>query len=95
MPFDPSGVPEIAPGAHGLFGHQVQIVANVDPELFPNGLEMIVMVPGSLEPFGKIMCPPGAMLAAIPDQMAAHIRKEIKKQAPTILGGQVAAPGFN
>jgi hypothetical protein len=87
--------PIIAPGQAPLYGQQINIVANVDPEQFPNGLELVIMVPGQLEAFGKIICPAGAMIAEVPTAMAIELRKQMKKQAPIIRAYEKAAPGFH
>jgi hypothetical protein len=62
-----------------IYGQQVQVAFDVDPETFPNGVEFLLMVPGSLEPLGKLEVARGAMLLAMPAEMAVHFRAQIKK----------------
>lgn len=60
-------------------GINLQIAFDVDPEAFPNGVEFMVMKPGTLEPIGKIEVARGYILAALPLDMSAHLRAQFRK----------------
>jgi hypothetical protein len=72
-------------------GINLEIAFDVDPEMFPNGVEFVVMKPGSLEPIGKIEVKPGHMLAAMPLEMSMHLRVQFKKQIEAHLKKQAEA----
>ena len=85
-----NGVPEIQAGLVQVAGQQVQIVWDVDPEQFPNGLDLLMVEPGKLAPFGKITIGKNQMIAVVPPTMASALRGEIKKAIAK--AGQIAAP---
>ena len=89
----------IQPAAVNIANEQLDAVCDANPALYPLGLELVVCVPGALEPIGKIHVPSGRAVALLPLGMSAHLRaavgkaiEEAQKQAAG--QGKVVAPGF-
>lgn len=86
--------PQISPGNLNVAGAQIEIAGYVDPEQFPNGMEMVIMRPGVLEPVGTVVVRKGCMIGVIPPEMAQHLIRELKKvQAVANAPGKIRAPG--
>ena len=72
---DPNGsVNRITPATAPVMGQNIDVIADVNPEKFPHGLELMVMAPGGLEALGKWMVRPGCMIGIIPPEMAMQLR---------------------
>jgi len=86
--------PRIVPVNAPIMGANITIVADANPGLFPNGLEITIFVPGTLKPLGSGPIPCDHMLAIVPPQIARQIRAEMHKHAQRVAGpGEVRAPG--
>jgi hypothetical protein len=55
-------------------GVPVEIAFDVHPEQYPHGVELLLMLPGKLQPFGKIEVKRGVILMALPPMIAANLR---------------------
>ena len=87
------GTPIIQPGQVDIAGAQIEIALDVNPQQYPNGMEFLIMVPGQIEPLGKMLLRGGCMLAVVPPEMAKHIRSQVR-QSPTLAPGHIDAPGI-
>lgn len=63
-------------------GAPIEIVAFVDPDQFPHGMELAVYrVGNNLVPIGTVVVNPGCMLAVVPPSVAQHILGQAKAAA--------------
>jgi hypothetical protein len=94
---NPNGL-KIVPGTAPVMGIELVTIADVDPEKFPNGLEVAISVPGSIAPLGHALIPRGFIICAIPPgPMVQHMRDAIRKAASQqrhVGPGEVKAPGL-
>lgn len=81
--------PQIEPRTLPLGGEGIAVIADAMPEFFPLGLEVVLCVPGKIEPVGRIVMPAGTMLAIVPPGMSGQIRRELRKK----LAQQAKTPG--
>jgi hypothetical protein len=58
----------------------LQAFVDVIPPAFPEGVEIIFMRPGQLEPAGRVMLPVGVMLLLAPPETAVHLRAAQRAQ---------------
>lgn len=90
---DPS-TPLIQPANAEAAGIPFQPIAYADPAKAPNGIDVILTLPGKVKPEGMVNLPRGCMLVAFPPEVAAAIVQSIRIQQPPPGPGQVAAPGM-
>ena len=89
--------PQIAP-ANTLMGElQLQMLADVDPQRFPFGIDLILSEPGKIEPLGHVLLDKGTILAAVPpgafaDGLRAQMRAVMAQQQRQA-GNGIAPPG--
>jgi hypothetical protein len=93
---DANHVPQIAPGNATMGNLNLNFVAYVDPDTFPHGLQLVIMVPGQVAPAGGGALPRGCMLAIVMPPFPPPLLEAAQKAwrahpAP----GQVRAPGAN
>jgi len=89
---DENDAPQIAAGILNIFGLQLEIVADIHPALYPNGLEMLIMAPGQLAPIGKMIVRAGCIVTLLPPEVAKQVREGIRK-AKVLRLGETDAPG--
>lgn len=80
-------VPAVAP----VMGQNIEVVADCDPEQFPNGMELSFHKPGALEPLGRGIVRKGCMVAIVPPEMARELRAAMKR---TLAQRQASGPGL-
>jgi hypothetical protein len=90
---DPN-TPKIQPANAEAAGIPFQPIAYADPQKAPNGIDVILTLPGKIEPEGMINLPKGCMLVAFPPEVAQAIIRGLKIQQPEPGSGQVRAPGI-
>lgn len=90
---DNSGVPLIQPAQATVLDQNIVVLGDADPEAYPNGIEVVLMEPGKLTPFGRFIVQPGNMVIIPPIQMSAQLRGMIKQHMASIQPGAVPAPG--
>jgi len=57
----------------------MQIIADADPEMFPDGIDLIIGAPGRIQPLGHLVLPKGCLVAVMPPGlMADHMRAQMK-----------------
>jgi len=87
--------PNIAEQTVRVQEYPLQPLAYADPGMFPAGMEVVIFVPGNLEPVGKMVLRPGAVLMAVPPgPVAQHIVQQVRQQAGALAPGDVRAPGM-
>jgi hypothetical protein len=90
-----SHAPQIVPAKTEAMGIDITPVAYCDPGLFPDGLQVLVMVPGKIKPLGGSAIPPGHVLCLVPPPMAQKIVEMVRHALQQQPGpGQVKAPGI-
>lgn len=88
----------ILPGVASVMEINLQVVADVDPQMFPEGLDVVIFRPGKPEPLGSIRIPRACMLLCMPpspkaEQMRQHMRQAMAQQRRAG-PGEVKAPGL-
>jgi hypothetical protein len=78
MADEPFNIP--AQGAPAPREAALQSFVDVVPPAFPEGVEIIFMRPGQLEPAGRVMLPVGVMLLLAPPETAMHLRATMRAQ---------------
>jgi hypothetical protein len=91
-----SAAPQIAANPTEVMGVGLAPVAFADPKAYPHGLEVVVFVPGQLEPLGKSALPPGCALVAMDPAGSAMFVAQVRKAmgAARRTPGQINAPGL-
>jgi hypothetical protein len=74
-----SNAPLVTPSPLAVQGVNAQIAFDVDPEAFPDGVEFLICRPGKLEPIGKLEVVRGAILIAMPPEVATNMRAQLRK----------------
>lgn len=94
---NPKGM-KIAPATAPVMGIQIVTIADVDPDKFPNGLEVIISAPGAIAPLGHALVPRGFMVVALPPcPMVSNMREQIRAHLARqhhAGPGEVKAPGL-
>lgn len=89
--------PEIAPSQIMLQGENLDVIAYANPDKFPVGLEILVMVPGSLEPIARAHVDRGRLVAVMPITMSRELATQTKQALDTLpaeVRGKIKTPGF-
>lgn len=68
-----NNAPQIASQGQKFANIDITPVAYADPEKFPHGIEVLIMVPGGLQPIARGTLPKGMMLASIGHEGARHL----------------------
>lgn len=90
------GSPIIVPGRVNVMGQLIEVVADVDPEKFPDGMMVLLFDPkNQLVPIGGGTVNKRCMLGIVPPEMANQLREAMHRQAqPQPGAGQIHAPGL-
>ena len=92
-----NGTPQIVPGNADVMGGTIQLLAYCDPAQFPNGLEVVVFVPGNLKPIGRGVVMPGSSIAGLDPKFTAALLDQVRHAAASQQRpgpGQTRAPGM-
>lgn len=91
-----NGMPIIVPGQASIMGQVIEVVADVDPEKYPAGIEVVLYDPRNrLVPIGGGVVNVQCMLGIVPPAWSNQIRGAMKAQPQRQLGpGEVRAPGL-
>jgi hypothetical protein len=87
---------EIAPAQLDIQGNAIQLLAFSNPDLFPHGLEVIIMQAGKLTPIGRAHVEKGLIIALLPREMSAQIvgaMQAAAAQAAAAQNGKEKPPG--
>lgn len=90
---DMNGPKQIVPGIASVMGQNIEVIADVDPDKFPGGLEVVIFAAGSLVPLARGIVGKGCMLGVIPVEMAIHLRVLLRQAVAAQTPGQVRPPG--
>lgn len=94
---NPNGLNRIVPGVAPLMGTNLELIADVDPDKFPNGMELTFSVPNDLAPLGRCVVRPGCIVAILPPEMARPAREALRqalRQQRQSGPGEMKAPGL-
>jgi len=92
-----NGLNRIVPGVAPMMGVNLEVIADVDPEKFPNGMEVTFTVPGGLGILGRGVARKGCMVAILPPEMANPAREAMKhaiSKQRAAGPGEIKAPGL-
>ena len=91
-----NNVPRInGPQALTFGGVQATGIGYANPELFPTGLEVVLMVPGTVAPVGKFTIPPGLAIAVIgPPPAALELVQSTRAARDRLQPGMTLPPGM-
>ncbi len=92
---DANNVPKISAAPAMMGNLNLNFVAYAEPTVFPHGLQLILMVPGQINPVGSGPVPRGSMLAVVMPPIPPLLLEEAKKawRFNPLGPGEVRPPG--
>lgn len=75
-------------------GIPVTSIGYSNPDVFPMGIEVVLHVPGKLEPIGRIVVPPGLVVALIGPGGAKELVASTRQARDRLAPGVTLPPGM-
>ena len=86
----------ITPTQVQQMGFSFDIIGYAHPEQYPDGVDVIVMAPGQLEPLGSVRLKKGCGLVGVHPETMNHLLAQIQEQRRNMaLPGETKAPGIH